>query len=61
MDEKSTILQILECAYIGAKNNNDPEMMCRISRAIVAFSYDDLISIPTWEKMLNDYITKVCV
>lgn len=58
MNEKNKITQFLECAYVGAKKNNDLEMMCRISRAIIAFGYDDLENTPTWDEMLEYYMTK---
>lgn len=37
MSEKEKILDYLEKAYIGAKTADDTEMMCRISRAVIAF------------------------
>lgn len=60
MDQKREILSYLECAYAGAKMNDDLEIMCRLSRAIIAFSYDDLKeSTPTWEHMMDSYLSKL--
>lgn len=55
-DEKNRILNYLECCYSGAKMNDDLEIMCRLSRAIIAFNFDDLERTPTWERMLNYYM-----
>lgn len=55
MDRKKEILDMLECAYSGAKMNDDFETMCRLSRAIIAFSYDDIFATPTWEQMMESY------
>ena len=49
---------MLECAYSGAKMNDDLEIMCRLSRAIIAFSYDDIFATPTWEQMIESYTMK---
>lgn len=58
MSEKEKILTFLECTYSGAKMKDDIEMKCRLSRAIIAFSYDDIFNIPTWEEMLDSYMLK---
>lgn len=58
MSEKDKIIEFLETTYIGAKTKDDLEMMCRLSRAIIAFSYDDFETEPTWEEMFNSYIIK---
>lgn len=57
-DRKKEILDMLEHAYSGAKMNDDFEIMCRLQRAIIAFSYDDFCSIPTWEQMMESYVMK---
>ena len=56
MNQKEIILDYLECAYSGAKAMDDLEIMCRLSRAILAFSYDDLEHMPTWEEMQEAYM-----
>lgn len=38
--EYRNILNNLEYAYIGAKSNDDVEMMVRITRAVAAFELD---------------------
>lgn len=58
IDQKAIILDYLEKAYSGAKMMDDVELMCRLSRAIVAFSYDDMEKIPTWDEMLEAYMFK---
>lgn len=56
MDRKQEILGMLEDAYSGAKMYDDLEIMCRLSRAIIAFSYDDIFATPTWDEMTKSYI-----
>lgn len=58
VDNKQLVLDYLEQTYVGARAMNDDELMCRLSRAILAFSYDDLENIPTWEEMHQAYIVK---
>jgi hypothetical protein len=58
IDQKAVILEYLENAYSGAKMMNDVEMMCRLSRAILAFDYDDLAKSPTWDEMMTSYMEK---
>lgn len=58
MTEKERVLDYMEKTFVGAKMANDIEMMCRLSRAVIAFSYDDLENIPSWEKMLESYMMK---
>ena len=58
VDQKAVILEYLENAYSGAKMMDDVEMMCRLSRAILAFSYDDLEKMPTWDEMQEAYMEK---
>lgn len=55
-EQKKVILDYLENAYIGAKMMDDVEIMCRLSRAVLAFSYDDLEHMPTWEEMQEAYM-----
>ena len=57
-EQKNVILNYLENSYTGAKMMDDVELMCRLSRAILAFSYDDLEHIPTWEEMQDAYMLK---
>lgn len=57
MDQKQIILDFLEQSYTGAKMMDDNEMMCRLSRAIIAFSYNDFEKIPSWDKMIEQYIS----
>jgi hypothetical protein len=54
--QKEIILDYLEKSYTGARMMDDVELMCRLSRAILAFSYDDLEHMPTWEEMQNAYM-----
>jgi hypothetical protein len=58
VDQKAVILEYLKNAYSGAKMLDDVEMMCRLSRAILAFDYDDLEKHPTWEEMQEAYMCK---
>lgn len=59
MNQKQNIIDFLENAYIGAKMMDDAEMMIRLSRAVVSFSYDNLEeNNPDWDKMLDEYINK---
>lgn len=58
IDKKVVVLEYLENAYSGAKMRDDVEMMCRLSRAILAFDYDDLEKMPTWEEMQEAYLEK---
>lgn len=55
-EQKEIILEYLENAYTGAKMMDDVEMMCRLSRAILAFCYDDMEHTPTWEEMQEAYM-----
>ena len=57
MDQKQIILDFLEQSYTGAKMMDDNEMMCRLSRAIIAFSYNDFEENPSWDKMIEQYIS----
>lgn len=57
-EQKKIILDYLENSYTGARMMGDAELMCRLSRAILAFSYDDWEHLPTWEKMQNAYMNK---
>ena len=57
MDQKQIILDFLEQSYTGAKMMDDNEMMCRLSRAIIAFSYNDFDENPSWNKMIEQYIS----
>lgn len=59
MNQKQNIIEYLENAYSGAKAMDDAELMLRLSRAIVSFSYDNLEeNNPDWDKMLDEYISK---
>ena len=53
-----SIMEYLENAYVGARAMDDIETMCRLSRAIMAFSYDDLENMPTWEEMSDAFMKK---
>lgn len=55
-EQKKIILDYLENSYTDARMMDDVELMCRLSRAILAFSYDDLEHMPTWEEMQNAYM-----
>ena len=55
-EQKKIILDYLENSYTGARMMDDVELMCRLSRAILAFSYDDLEHMPTWEEMQDAYM-----
>lgn len=54
--QKQIVRDFLEEAYTGAKAMGDLEMECRISRAIIAFSYNDMEKTPTWGAMLESFI-----
>ena len=58
LDQKALILEYLETAYTGARAMDDVELMCRLTRAILAFDYDDFEHLPTWEEMQNAHIMK---
>lgn len=55
-EQKQAIIDYLEHSYTGARMIDDVELMCRLSRAILAFSYDDLEHMPTWEEMQEAYM-----
>ena len=55
MNQKQTILDYLENAYTEAKMADDVEMMCRLAKAIIVFSYDNFMETPDWDKMINAY------
>jgi hypothetical protein len=55
-EHKKVILDYLENSYTGARMLDDVELMCRLSRAILAFSYDDMEHMPTWEEMQDAYM-----
>lgn len=57
MNQKENIINCLEDAYSGAKMMDDAELMIRLSRAIIAFSYDNLEEEPDWNKMMDAYIS----
>ena len=52
-NKQQTILNYLEKSYSDAKFNDDVELMIRLTRAILAFNYDDLCRMPTWEEMIK--------
>lgn len=58
LDQKALILEYLEAAYAGARAMDDVELMCRLGRAILAFDYDDIEHMPTWDEMINASILK---
>ena len=55
MNRKQTILNYLENAYTEAKMEDDVEMMCRLAKAIIVFSYDNFLEVPNWDKMMKAY------
>ena len=58
INQKKVILDYLETAYAGAEAMHDEEIVCRLTRAIIAFSYDDLENLPSWEEMFKAYTNK---
>ena len=58
MSQKEIILDYLENCYSGAKMMDDVELMCRLTRAIIAFSCDKFDEIPNWEEMMEEYMFK---
>lgn len=56
--QKEAILDYLENSYTGARMMDDVELMCRLSRAILAFSYNDLENMPTWKEMQEAYMNE---
>lgn len=54
-NQKETVLRYLENAHDDALLKNDKEMVCRLTRAMIAFSCDDLDKLPSWEEMLAEY------
>lgn len=54
-NQKEIILKYLENAHDDALLKNDKEMVCRLTRAMIAFSCDDLDKLPSWEEMLAEY------
>ena len=57
-NQKQVILDYLEHAYSGAKMMDDVEMMCRLTRAIIAFECDIFDKAPTWDEMWEEHFTK---
>ncbi len=58
IDQKESIIVYLKHAYGKAKTENDADLMCRISRAIIAFSCDDTENLPSWEEMAQEFAAK---
>lgn len=58
MNQQQAILDYLEKSYSDAKFMDDVELMIRLTRAILAFNYDDLWHMPTWEEMIEANTTK---
>ena len=58
IEQKESILNFLKIAYSKAKASNDADMMCRLSRAIVAFSCDNTENLPSWEMMAEEFAKK---
>lgn len=56
MSQKQIILNYLENAYTEAKMVDDFEMMCRLAKAIIVFSYDNFLETPDWDNMINAYM-----
>ena len=56
--QKQVILEFLENSYIGARIMDNVELMTRLSRAIIAFSYNDMEHTPTLEEMQEAYINE---
>ena len=57
-EQKKVILNYLEIAYANAEEEHNEEMACRLGRAIIAFNYDDMKKLPTWEEMFEAYTKK---
>ena len=57
MNRKQIILDYLNTAYSEAKMADDVETMCRLSRAIVAFSYNDFEKEVSWDDMITEYFS----
>lgn len=57
-NKKETILTYLEKAYSEAELMKDEEMICRLTRAIIAFDCDELKRLPSWEEMREAYRNK---
>ena len=57
MNRKQIILDYLNNAYSEAKMADDVETMCRLSRAIVAFSYNDFEKEVSWDDMITEYFS----
>ncbi len=56
MNQKKIVLDYLEACYSGAKAMDDVEMMCRLNRAIIAFSCNKFDEVPDWEQMMEEYM-----
>ena len=56
MNQKQNVIKFLEDAYSGAKMMDDVDLMIRLSRAIISFSYDNLEEEPDWNKMMDAYM-----
>lgn len=54
---KQMILDFLRGAYANAKEIDDVELMHRLSRAIIAFSYNNFTD-NDWTKMLEAYLNE---
>ena len=57
MNRKQIIIDYLNAAYSEAKMADDVETMCRLSRAIVAFSYNDFEKEVSWDDMITEYFS----
>lgn len=58
INKQQEILDYLEKSYSDAKFMDDVELMTRLARAILAFNYDDLYRMPTWEEMIKENTMK---
>ena len=58
LDQKALILEYLEAAYAGARAMDNTELVCRLGRAILAFEYDDMEHMPTWDEMIEASVMK---
>lgn len=55
MSQKKTILDYLNKEYSIAKSNDNTEMMHRLLRAIIAFSYNNFEAELNWDDMVAEY------
>lgn len=57
-DEKIAVMCHLTKLYLKATKENKTELATRLTRAMIAFDYDDMREPADWKKMCETYLGK---